>query len=111
LVFGITAHTRVFIRCGATDGRLGYEGLKGIVANAIREDPMCGHLFVFCNAARNRLKLLWWHSGGFYIATKRMRKGGGFEFPRTPNAVSKMTLQQLEALLKGVDFTRPPNKR
>jgi hypothetical protein len=60
---------------------------------------------------RNRLKLLWWHAGGFYIATKRMRKGGGFEFPKTPNAISKMTLQQLEAMLKGVDFTRPPNKR
>lgn len=53
---------------------------------------MCGHLFVFCNAARNRLRLMWWHNGGFYIATKGMHKGGGFEFPRTPNVISKMTL-------------------
>ena len=109
-MFGITGHTRVFIRCGATDGRLGYEGLKAIIVNVVREDPMCRHLFVFCDASRNRIKIMWWDGSGFYITAKRMRKGG-FDFPRNEGAVSKMTLQQLDILLKGVDFTRPPNRR
>ena len=69
-MFGITGHTRVYIRTGATDGRLGFEGLKALTVNVIREDPMCGHLMVFCNAPRNRIKLLWWDGAGFYIATK-----------------------------------------
>lgn len=108
-MFGITQHTRVFIRTGATDGRLGFEGLKALTVKAIGEDPMSGHLFVFCNGARNRMKLLWWHQGGYYIATKRMRRGG-FDFPKDPKGAARMNLQQLDALLKGVDFTRPPDK-
>jgi transposase len=104
-MFGITNHTKVFIRTGTTDGRLGWEGLKAITVKAIREDPMCGHLFVFCNGARNRIKILWWDGTGFYIAAKRMRRGG-FDFPKNEGAVSKMSLQQLDLLLKGVDFTR-----
>lgn len=105
-MFGITNHTRVFIRCGVTDGRLGWEGLKGITVKAIQVDPMCGHLFVFCNRARNRIKILWWDGTGFYLAAKRMRRGH-FLFPQNEDAVSKMSLQQLETLLKGVDFTDP----
>ena len=55
-MFGITGHTRVYIRTGATDGRLGFEGLKALTVNVIREDPMCRHLMVFCNGPRNRIK-------------------------------------------------------
>jgi|SRR6185312_3609011 len=109
-MFGITGHTRVYIRTGATDGRLGFEGLKALTVNVIREDPMCRHLMVFCNAPRNRIKLLWWDGAGFYIATKRMRRGG-FDFPKDPGAVAKMSLQQLELLLKGADLIRRPPGR
>ena len=66
---------------------------------------MCGHLMVFCNAARNRIKLLWLDGAGFYVATKRMRRGS-FDFPKDPGAVAKMSLQQLEILLKGVELIR-----
>src|SRR5687768_5233461 len=109
-MFGITAHTRVFIRCGITDGRLGWEGLKAITVKVIQSDPMCGHLFVFCNRARNRAKLLWWDGTGFFLAAKRMRRGH-FDFPQTPNAVSAMSLAQLTILLKGVEFTEPAKGR
>jgi len=108
-VFGITSHTRVFIRCGITDGRLGWEGLKAITVKVVQVDPMTGHLFVFCNRARNRMKILWWDGTGFYLAAKRMRRGH-FDFPQSPNAVSRMSLQQLDILLKGVEFTDPRDK-
>ena len=109
-MFGISNLTRVYICTGATDGRLGYEGLKALTVKKIQQDPMCGHLMIFCNAARNRIKIFWWDGTGFYIAAKRMRRGG-FDFPKDGGAVAKMSLAQLDALLKGVDFVRrPPNR-
>ena len=110
-MFGITQHTCIYIRTGVTDGRLGFEGLKAIVVKQMHQDPMQGgQLFAFCNRVRTRMKLFWWDGSGFYIASKRMRTGG-FEFPRTEGAVQRMTLAQLEALLKGVQFVRRPPPR
>src|SRR5690606_37282015 len=108
-MFGITSQTRFYIRCGVTDGRLGWEGLKAITVEAIQQEPMSGHVFVFCNRARNRMKLLWWDGTGYYLAAKRMRRGH-FDFPRTPDAVSRMSPQQLDILLRGVDFEDPDDK-
>lgn len=64
-MLAITGEMRVFLKTGVTEGRLGYEGLRGLVSNAIREDARGGHLFVFCNGRANRVKLLWYHDGGF----------------------------------------------
>ena len=44
-MFGLTRETRVFLRTGATDLRLSFEGLRGLVVNVIRADPtVCGAL-------------------------------------------------------------------
>jgi transposase len=105
-MFGITADTRVFVKSGVTDGRLGYEGLRGLVVKVLEQSPQAGHVFCFCNAARNRIRLLWWDGSGFFIATKRVERGT-FDFPKNEGAVARMSTGQLQALLMGVEFTRP----
>ena len=45
---------------GATDMRKGFEGLFGIVRDRLLIDPLSGHVFVFCNARKNRLKIFYW---------------------------------------------------
>jgi transposase len=74
-MLGITSETRVFLKTGFTDGRLGIEGLGDLVTSAIHENARGGHLFVFPNRRANRVKRLWHHEGGFYIAAKRMDRG------------------------------------
>jgi transposase len=106
VVFGLTSHTRVFLRTGFTDGRLGYEGLRGLVTKVLREDARAGHLFVFCNRRANRVKLLWYHDGGFYVAAKRFDRST-VAWPRTEAGAARMSAAQLLALLKGVEFSRP----
>jgi len=102
-VLGITSETRVFLKTGVTDGRLGYEGLRGLVAKVIGEDARGGHLFVFCNGRANRVKLLWYHEGGFYVAAKRLDRGA-VDWPRNGAGVARMSAGQLQELLKGVEF-------
>ena len=40
--------------------RKGFEGLYGMVRDRLFAEPLSGHVFVFSNARRNRLKLLFW---------------------------------------------------
>ena len=107
-MLGITSETRVFLKTGFIDGRLGIEGLRGLVTSAIHENARGGHMFVFCNRRANRVKLLWHHEGGFYIAAKRMDRGT-IDWPRNDTGAARMSATQLQTLLKGVEFRPPPN--
>ncbi len=51
-MFALGATTRVYLRSGATDLRLSYEGLCALVVTALEADPRSGHVFGFCNRAR-----------------------------------------------------------
>jgi transposase len=44
--------------------RKGFEGLYGLVRERLLCEPLSGHLFLFCNAPRNRLKILVWDGTG-----------------------------------------------
>lgn len=72
--------TRVFLATQPTDLRNGFDGLFALVVKTIQEDPFSGHLFVFRNARRDRLKLLWWDRDGLAIFYKRLERGS-YQFP------------------------------
>jgi transposase len=59
-VFGFGPATRIYLAAGATDMRKGFDGLYGLVRERLLCEPLSGHLFLFCNAPRNRLKMLVW---------------------------------------------------
>jgi transposase len=102
-MFGITAETRVYLKTGVTDGRVGFEGLRGLVSKVIEQDLRAGHLFAFCNRRENRVRLLWHHAGGLYLATRRLDRGT-VNWPRDAAAAVRMSAGQLRSLLQGVQF-------
>ena len=57
-MLGLTAAPRVFVAPGATDMRKGFDGLFGLVRDALGEDPLSGHLFLFANRDRTCVKVL-----------------------------------------------------
>ena len=67
-MFGIGPATRVYLAAGATDMRKSFEGLYGLVRDRLSCDPLSGHVFLFSNAQRNRLKLLFWDGSGLWSA-------------------------------------------
>lgn len=109
--------TRVFLATQSTDMRKGFDGLFALVENVIQEDPFSGHLFVFRNARRDRLKLLWWDRDGLAIFYKRLEKGS-YQFPtdapaRTSNGSRshhgntprcEIRADELALLLEGIDL-------
>src|SRR5437667_951778 len=55
--------------------RKGFEGLYGLVRDRLSSEPLSGHLFLFCNGQRNRLKVLVWDGSGLWVCAKRLEKG------------------------------------
>jgi transposase len=100
-------HTvRVFLHVSPTDLRKGFDALGGLVTTAFGQDVTSGHLFLFVNRRRDRIKILYWdHGDGLAIWYKRLERGS-FQIPAAPrDAVSiEMTATQLSLILSGIDL-------
>ncbi len=98
---------RVFVHIPPTDLRKGFDVLSGLVSTAFGQDPTSGHLFLFFNRRRDRLKMLYWDRGaGLAIWYKRLEIGS-FQIPAAPDrAVAiEMTATQLALILSGIDLS------
>jgi len=106
-VFGFGPATRIYLAAGATDMRKGFNGLYGLVRDHLDCDPESGHVFVFTNARRNRLKLLVYDGSGLWVCAKKL-DGGRFRWPVADSTVKKLVLssEELALLLGGIDLTQ-----
>jgi len=97
---------RLFIARGATDMRKSFDTLAALVIDVIDEDPQSGHLFLFVNRRRDRLKVLWWDRSGYCLLAKRLEQGQFRVFDRadgTPGAF-EMSASDLALILNGIDL-------
>ncbi len=98
---------RIFLCLEVTDMRRGFDGLAAMTSELVGEDPLSGHLFVFRNRRRDRVKILYWDRDGYALWYKRLERGH-FNFPI---ALSRRGARRVEVnasdllmLLDGVDF-------
>ena len=104
-MFGFGPATRIYLAAGATDMRKGFEGLYGLVRDRLQCEPLSGHVFLFCNSRRNRLKLLVFDGSGLWVCAKRLEKGC-FRWPEAIVGQRKIVLshEELAMLLGGIDL-------
>ena len=110
-MFGLGPATRIYLAVGATDMRKGFEGLYGLVRDRLGLEVQTGHLFMFANARRNRLKVLYWDGSGLWVCAKRLEKGR-FSWPLADDESARVMLshEELSLLLGGIDLTRTRRK-
>ena len=110
-MIGFGSATRVYLAAGATDMRKGFDGLFGIARDRLGIDPLSGHLFVFCNGRRNRLKVLYWDGSGLWICSKRLEKGR-FSWPTEGDEQGRvrMSSEELTLLVSGIELSRSGRK-
>lgn len=96
---------RVFLHTSPTDLRKSFDALAGLVTAAFDQDPTSGHLFLFVNRRRDRLKILYWDRDGLAIWYKRLETGT-FQLPTADaHAISvEMSPTQLALILSGIDL-------
>ena len=110
-MFGMGLATRVYVATGATDMRKGFEGLHGLVRDELGSDPLSGHVFLFANRTRTRLKILFWDGSGLWVCAKRLEKGR-FHWPEAKGQVSvSMRQEELTMLLSGMDLKQAKPRR
>jgi transposase len=63
----LPAAVRVFLCTQPTDMRKSFDGLLGMAREYLGQDPLSGHLFLFLNRRRDRVKILFWERDGLVI--------------------------------------------
>ena len=105
-MIALPAGTRIWIACGVTDLRNGFDGLAGLIQTRLIEDPFSGQLFVFRGRRGDRIKILWWSGDGLCLFAKRL-ESGRFVWPQATDGTVHLSTAQLSMLLEGIDWRRP----
>ena len=113
-----SAAVRVFLCTKPTDMRKGFDGLFGMVQEVLGQDPLSGHLFLFLNRRRDRVKVLFWERDGLVIWYKRLEAG---TFQKLDPAASvdhksgqaglELSATDLALLLSGIDVTTAERRK
>lgn len=74
-MIGALGRVKVFAYREPTDMRKGFEGLSGLVREAMGRDPLSGALFLFVNRRRTHAKVLHFDGTGLCVLAKRLEKG------------------------------------
>jgi transposase len=103
-MFGLSAAVRVYLATKPADMRKSFDGLFAL-ASGLALDPLSGHLFVFVNKRRDRIKVLYWDRDGLAVWAKRLERGT-FRLPAAGADRLEMTTAELAALLAGIDLDK-----
>jgi transposase len=102
-MFGLSAAVRVYLATKPADMRKSFDGLAALASGSLALDPLSGHLFVFVNKRRDRIKILYWDRDGMAVWAKRLERGT-FRIPAAASGRVEMTTAELAALLAGIDL-------
>jgi transposase len=112
----LPASVRVYLCTSACDMRRSFDGLHALVTQSMQLDAFGGHLFVFSNRRRDRIKILYWDRDGFAVWAKRLEEGtyampfGGCDVI-TPEKRHEVTAAELGALLSGIDLSHARRRK
>jgi transposase len=110
-MFGLGPATKIYLACEPVDMRKGFEGLFGLVRDCLQHDPLSGHLFLFTNRSRTRLKTLIFDGSGLWVCAKRLERGR-FCWPDGKDSSSiSMRPEQLAMLVNGMDLSQARPRR
>jgi len=102
------AALNVYICTKPTDMRKSFDTLASLTREVLHQNPMSGHIFVFFNKRRNRIKLLYWDKYGYCIFIKRLEEGRFhiYNWDNTSHASYVTEPKELGLILDGIDLSR-----
>ena len=104
-MLSVPATVRIFLATSPTDMRKSFDGLQGLVEAVFEADLLSGHLFLFINRRRDRIKIMFWDRDGLIIWYKRL-EAGTFQLPTMAKGQQTVELEatRLSLLLGGIDM-------
>jgi transposase len=104
-MLGMGAATRIFVATGNTDMRLGFQGLHALVVGRLQQNPRSGHLFLFANKRRDRMKIFFFDTNSLWVCARRMEKGR-LHWPASEDGRVQLSREEFALLIGGIDLTR-----
>jgi len=106
------ADLRIFVCTTPTKMTYSFDYLMGRAREVFHQDPTSGHLFLFFNRRRDKMKILFWDQDGFCIWYKRLEEGT-FQMLTTTNDPQGIEIEswQLVNLLRGFDLKTGRQRR
>jgi transposase len=103
---------RIFLCLTPTKMSYSFDSLMSQAERIFAQNPLSGHLFLFLNRERDRIKILYWDQDGFCIWYKRL-EAGTFQLPVAPESLEGIELDenQLYRLLSGLDLRTGRRRR
>ena len=101
-MLSISPATRVFVALTPVDMRQSFNGLHAQVQAILQQDPLSGHLFVFSNRLKNRVKISFWDGSGLWVCAKRLERGR-FGWPMGGGTSLCLRPEELQLLLHGLE--------
>ena len=101
-MLNVSGVTRVLVATTAVDLRGSFNRLYSLVVEQLQDDPLTGHLFVFTNRRRNRLKVLYWDGSGLWVCAKRLEQGR-FTWPTSDQGRVTLRGEEFSALVHGLE--------
>ena len=104
-MLSVPGNVRVYLCTQPTDMRKSFDGLQGLMMQVFRCNPMDGHLFLFVNRRRDKLKILYWDGDGLAIWYRRLEQGT-FQVPQVAEdeKSAEIRSEDLAMLLRGIDY-------
>src|ERR1035437_6003264 len=109
-MLGLGAATRIFVATGATDMRLSFNGLDALVVGQIKQDPQSGHLFLFANKRRDRMKILFFDNFSLWVCARRMEQGR-LHWPTSEDGRVQLTREEFALLIGGIDLSATTKRK
>jgi len=102
----LPASVRVYLCLNPCDMRRSFDGLHALVRDHLQLDAFSGHLYLFANKRKDRLKILYWDRDGFAIWAKRLEQGR-YVIPGGESGSHRLEIavEELGALLSGIDLS------
>ncbi len=107
-MLSVSPATRIFVALSPVDMRKSFNGLYAHIQTVLQQDPLSGHLFIYTNRLRNRVKLVWFDGSGLWICAKRLERGS-FGWPAGEGTSRCLRPEELQLLLHGIEGT--PRRR
>ena len=103
---------RIFVCMTPTKMNFSFDRLMGLAQQTFDQDPLSGHLFLFFNRRRDRVKILFWDVDGFCIWYKRLERGTFQLLTSTSDDEGiELSYAQLVKLIGGLDLRTGRRRR
>jgi len=109
----LAATTKIFAYLPAADMRKGFRGLSAIIREEFQADPTDGSVFLFVNRRRDRMKLLHFTEGGFWLYYRLLEAGTFETLKPTDETACQLQLDttELSMLLAGISLAQAGKRR